>query len=413
MSWPAEGFALAIAECASDATREDLMARSIARADRDSIKVARISAREAGEDVDLVEFLRARIPIGTTAAHVEHLEHLLLDAAGRPRSSPSVEGWNRRRDALPSAISCRLVLWLSPDAHRALRLHARDLADLVASTFRFESPANTSLTPRSEEVPGWRQLATTSERPALEREASLLHARLASTTADLPRAESLLRLGRIAALLGDRDTARREFDAALAHARASGDERLVARCLDQIALELWTSGDWDGALKSWREEALPIHERLGDSRARAITLGKIADVLQQRGQLDEALRIRREEQLPVFERLGEVRERAITLGRIADVLRQRGQLDEALRIRREEELPVYERLGEVRARAMAMAWIADAERQRGRLAEALRIWRSEVRPTIAATGSPSELETVDQHIRALERGARSEAEPPR
>ncbi|EXI93012.1 MAG: putative ATPase [Candidatus Accumulibacter sp. BA-94] len=75
-------------------------------------------------------------------------------------------------------------------------------------------------------------------------------------------------------------------------------------------------------------------------------------MLQARGQLDEALRIYREEQLPVYERLGDVRsravtQRAVTQGKIADVLQARGQLDEALRIYR-DVLPVFERLGSVR-----------------------------------------------------------------
>ena len=47
-----------------------------------------------------------------------------------------------------------------------------------------------------------------------------------------------------------------------------------------------------------------------------------------RGQLDEALRSRKDDQLPVFEKLGDIRERAVTLGKIADILRARGQLDD-------------------------------------------------------------------------------------
>ncbi|MEM6744599.1 MAG: AAA family ATPase [Pseudomonadota bacterium] len=141
---------------------------------------------------------------------------------------------------------------------------------------------------------------------------------------------------------------------------SSGEERLAAITIGQIADVLQARGETDKALRIRREELLPVFERLGDVRSRAITLGTIADVLQARGETDEALRIRREEMLPVFERLGDVRSCAVTLGRIADVLQARGETDEALRIRREEQLPVYERLGDVRAKAVTLQKIAAA-----------------------------------------------------
>jgi hypothetical protein len=66
-------------------------------------------------------------------------------------------------------------------------------------------------------------------------------------------------------------------------------------------------------------------------------------VLATQGELDEALRIWREELLPVFERLGNVPPRARTLGQIADVLADRGDLDVALATWR-ESLAVFQRL---------------------------------------------------------------------
>ena len=87
---------------------------------------------------------------------------------------------------------------------------------------------------------------------------------------------------------------------------------------------LQARGQLDEALRIWREEVLPVFERLGDQRARAATVGRIADVLQARGQLDEALRIRREEQLPVYERLGDQRERLVCWAKLAMGLNMRG-----------------------------------------------------------------------------------------
>jgi hypothetical protein len=91
----------------------------------------------------------------------------------------------------------------------------------------------------------------------------------------------------------------------------------------------------DEALRIYREEQLPVRERLGDIRARAVTWGKIAGVLEARGELEEALRIRREEQLPVCERLGDVRGLLVGRANLAVNLIQRnapGDRDEAARL---------------------------------------------------------------------------------
>ena len=116
----------------------------------------------------------------------------------------------------------------------------------------------------------------------------------------------------------------------------------------------------------YRDEVLPIYEKLGDMYSSAITRGQIANILQSSGDLVQALRIRREEELPVYERLGDVRSRAITQGKIAHILQSLGELEEALRIRREEELPVYEHLGDVRSLLVARANLTMTLLQRGR-----------------------------------------------
>ena len=64
-----------------------------------------------------------------------------------------------------------------------------------------------------------------------------------------------------------------------------------------------------GPVQAMVGERLPA-DRLQDIRSRAVILGPIADALAWRGELDEALRIYREEVLPVYERLGDVRSRA-------------------------------------------------------------------------------------------------------
>ncbi len=177
---------------------------------------------------------------------------------------------------------------------------------------------------------------------------------------------------------------------AVALFKQEGDVRSRAVTMGRIADILEQRGETDEALRIYKEEELPVYDRLGDVRSRAVTMGKIADILSQRGETDEALRIRKEEQLPVYERLGDVRSRAVTMGRIADILSQRGETDEALRIRKEEQLPVYERLGDVRSRAVTMGKIADILSQRGKTDEALRIRQEEQLPVYERLGDVRE-----------------------
>ncbi|WP_416959602.1 CHAT domain-containing protein [Streptomyces sp. Agncl-13] len=166
----------------------------------------------------------------------------------------------------------------------------------------------------------------------------------------------------------------------------AGDTRSAAITWGKIADILQQRGEIDEALRIYREDTLPVYERIGDTRSTAVTWAKIADILQQRGEIDEALRIYREDTLPVYERIGDTRSTAVTWGRIADILQQRGEIDEALRIRREVELPVYERIGDTRSTAVTWGQIADIFEQRGEIDEALRIRREVELPVYERIG---------------------------
>ena len=134
-------------------------------------------------------------------------------------------------------------------------------------------------------------------------------------------------------------------------------------------------GDYDEALRIYREVELPVFERLGDTRSAAITWGSIADITYRRGDYDEALRIRREVELPAYERLGDTLSAAITWGKIADIAYERGDLDEALRIYRDTTLPALERLGDAHFASVAWGKIANVAYQRGDLDEASELHR--------------------------------------
>lgn len=170
-----------------------------------------------------------------------------------------------------------------------------------------------------------------------------------------------------------------------------GDQFHIATAQGRIADILGDRGQFEEALRIYRDEVLPTYERQGNERGKVGAMGRIADMQMTRGELDEALRIRLEEQLPVYKRLGDAHNTAKVVGKIADILVTRRQFDEALRIRREEELPVYERLGDLRSQAVAMAKIAGILTFCGQLDEALSILREEVLPVYHRLGGMHEL----------------------
>ena len=161
---------------------------------------------------------------------------------------------------------------------------------------------------------------------------------------------TLLRQSADAALTsGDGEAGEALLDRAVQQVEA-GDEQGTgpldqARVIVERARRLITRGEPDQAEQLLRH-ACQLFTAGGSEREAAVAMGSIADIAYERGDYDEALRIYREVQLPVYERLGDAREAAVTWGQIADIADRRGDYDEALRIRREVELPVYERLGE-------------------------------------------------------------------
>ena len=431
---PARRFGLAIARCSNDAVRDGMVAQAAGEAQAAGARVAHIDLRPQGADVDLLDLMRSALNADALEPQVllvMGLDHLVLDTTGLPRSTPAIEGLNRRRDLLPDLVPAHVVLFVSDAAADALTQVARDLSDIALTFFRFESPEVPRVITRHEELPGWITLARPEEEAKLRREAALLQAVFEDQKSPpSSRGDAAARIGQIQVLLGDgsqglewlgraaeifatndepvkegavrgriadlemtrgdHEAAGRQLQRVLELSERAGSALARATTLGRMAGIYQARGQLDEALRIRQEEQLPLFQRLGDVRARAITLGQIADIYQARGQLDEALRIRQEDELPVFERLGDVRERAITLGKIADIHEARGQLDEALRIRQEDELPVYERLGDVRERVITLGKIADVYQARGQLDEALRIRQEEQLPVYERLGDVRE-----------------------
>src|SRR5206468_4791801 len=137
--------------------------------------VAIVDLANAAPEVHLLEelqrALRSHGP-DAGAVFVVNLDALLLDATGGVHASPAIEELNRSRDKLPAAIPARIVCWLSDAGGDALARTARDLYDIVATFFRFESKEVPRAITKHHELPGWIYLAPPAEEDRLRREAS-------------------------------------------------------------------------------------------------------------------------------------------------------------------------------------------------------------------------------------------------
>lgn len=165
--------------------------------------------------------------------------------------------------------------------------------------------------------------------------------------------------------------------AALGFTRA-GAARDAAVARSKVAEVLYKLGERDAALRIYREELLPVFDRLRDARSRVLTLGHIADIHAERGRLAEAGSIY-EELLVALRELSDDRSSAVILGKLAELRRRAGAVDEALRIYTEEVLPVFVRLSDVRAEAVARGKIADIWLSQGRLDAVLREREAQLR----------------------------------
>lgn len=198
------------------------------------------------------------------------------------------EASNTRRERLAAEARARLLFWLDGEAIALASRSAPDLWAWRGGVYSF-LPAS----------------AVTCPQPSRENPQSTTVLLLNTEVADIrSMAERSRRVDEIRRWLAE-------------HPNAPDELRKIA--LDELSKLLFSLGDYDDALRHWREVEIPFHHRLGDSRGEAITMGKINAILQQRGETNKALRIHREELLPVFKRLSDAPSKAITLEKIASI----------------------------------------------------------------------------------------------
>lgn len=299
------------------------------------------------------------------------------------------DAFNARRERVAQAARARLVFWLAPAAVNQMSAKAPDLWAWRSGVYTFEALAGTQAVlavPRPFE--SLKSGIDSRSKVERARRISELRAALDSKIEldDELRMTLLDELAELHMMRGDFDGALRIFKEEMLPI-ADRLKSISAKALVQAKIGdiLQSRGQSDEALRIFTEEVLPIQENLGDVRSKAITQSRIASILQERGFLEEAMRLLVEEVLPTFDKMGDVRSQTDLQGRIADVFHAQGNLEETLRIRK-EMLPVYDRLGDLHSKAITQAKIANILRLQGRFDEALHILEDEVLPIFERLG---------------------------
>ncbi len=450
---PGPRFGLALVLYVDPALAREHRVRLLERIRARGQRAAIVEFDSDDDQQDLVERLSSA-STSTEVLFVVGLDRLVIDNLGRTRWTSAIANLNQRRDELPQLIDARVVFWIAEAAYSSLMEVAWDLCQVMLTTaefrgvrptmpdpLRLERPHGAALptrrfaSPAKPQVDALVRIYERAEDPQTRADAAastadiyLEHAeddlaviwceRAATAYTDAGRWEDAVRQYLHAAdlarsnyrfhdalllahhaielaqrsgtkreeargwvLIADIEIAQSNFDIALQtlHNKALPlfktveDERgcLIAR--GRVADILFAQGDLDGALQIRRNEELPSYARLNDTLARAIILGKIADILELQGRMEEALHIRTHEEMPIYEQLGAERERAITATKVADILRLRGEFDDALQVLRQEALPVLEDIQDLHASTVTWGKIADILAAMGELDEALRI----------------------------------------
>ena len=193
------------------------------------------------------------------------------------------------------------------------------------------------------ETAGLRAQSLFAPQEAIEHFTRALNA--ADELGETPPARLLRQRGRAHEIRGYFDEARRDYDAALELARASGDLRAEWETLVDIGRS-WEGLDY-GRAGMWFEQAIELARKLDDPRALAESLNRVGSWYTNTERVDLA-RTALVEALEIFEALDDERGIAATLdflGVVADIA---GDLVE-MRERFERAIEIFERLGDLHA----------------------------------------------------------------
>ncbi|MEW5768042.1 MAG: tetratricopeptide repeat protein [bacterium] len=182
-------------------------------------------------------------------------------------------------------------------------------------------------------------------------------------------AKLISKMGQIYYLLGDYDSALKQYQKALEIIERIGDIAQVAKSLHQIGMVYHQRGDYDSALKQY-QKALEIDERIGDIAGVAGSLHNIGMIYHQRGDYDSAIK-HYQKALEIAERIGDIAGVAKSLHNIGAIYHQRGDYDSAIK-HYQKALEITERIGDIAGVAKSLHNIGAIYHQRGDYDSALK-----------------------------------------
>jgi tetratricopeptide (TPR) repeat protein len=167
------------------------------------------------------------------------------------------------------------------------------------------------------------------------------------------------------------DEAIRSGNQALAAARRSQIESLVAGLAHNLAIVHYRRGELESAQRLY-DESLEIKKRLGNQNGIAVTLHQLAILAQAQGELEEARRLY-DESLEIKKKLGDQNGIAITLHQLGRLSQAQGELEEARRLYN-ESLEIAKRLGDQSGIAITLHQLGRLAEVQGELEEARRLY---------------------------------------
>lgn len=292
-----------------------------------------------------------------------------------------LRSWNVRREGFAANVSIPVVCWLRQGTVKSFAETAPDLWSWRAAVHDFSaqpSPAGAGMAemmvPFTDEFDN-RSLAQRTLR--LREIQQYLQEHPAQDAQQLQLSGLLMReIGNIHIGMGELDEALRLYrEQLLPIYEKLGDKRKLAYIKGNFVTILCSRNQFDEALRIAETEILPIFEQTNDLHNLAQTYGTIADIMHARQDFNNTLAILQEKVLPIFKNLGDARACAITKIRIADSLTALGDTDAALLIYREEALPFFEKIGDSLEKTTTLGRIAYIQQLRGEFDEALRTYR--------------------------------------
>ena len=276
----------------------------------------------------------------------------------KPATTPA-QPWRGR---LPLLSLAGIILCLIPIPARAAI--PQPIAPRIA-----QQPANADAAEQvfQEGVKLFRQGTAESLRRAISK---FEQAAILSRQAGDKRSEalSLVGLGRVYDLVGEKQQALESYNQALPLVRAVGDRGMEATTLTNIGRVYDSLGEKQKALEFYNQ-ALPLRRAVEDRGGEAITLSNMGGVYDSLGEKQKALEFYNQA-LPLLRAVGDRGGEAATLTNIGAVYNSLGEKQQALEFFH-QALPLRRAVGDRGGEATTLSHLAFLQRSQGNLDEAL------------------------------------------